>query len=239
MEASTSSFTLRHQILIVLFLVPLMVFVALWHLLLQSTVVVRESAVWSAGTAEVFRLIDSIETGLTSAGDEEATKASLAKLEALVVGNAGQMDRVQRLRREGVGTARVENRELVLADLAAIRREQVNLIPDRVHGVEGGMFRLELASLGLFALDLVVLVCAGYLVWKLLHLRSYATACAWTQTILHEGEWISFEQYLKHRFGIQLSHGICPEALEKIERGVREAPPQTLAEAAVAEDSRS
>lgn len=224
MEARTPSFTLRQQIFFVLFLVPLMVFVALWHLLLQSTVAVRESAVWSAASAEVFGLVDVIEREVASTADGKTIGPHLAKLEAMVAGNPEQM-RVMRRMHHTSASLTQDDRAAMFADLAEIRREQMDHFPDRMQGLEGSMFSLELASLGLFVLDLVVLAGAGYILWKMQHLRNYVTACSWTQTILHEGEWLTFEQYLKCRFGVQLSHGICPQALEKIERGMRETPP--------------
>jgi GAF domain-containing protein len=38
--------------------------------------------------------------------------------------------------------------------------------------------------------------------------------CAWTRTVKHEGEWISFELYLERRFGLATSHSISPEAFD-------------------------
>jgi len=46
------------------------------------------------------------------------------------------------------------------------------------------------------------------------------TMCAWSHTIEYEGEWISFEEYLKRRFDLDTTHGISPteakKALEQI-----------------------
>jgi hypothetical protein len=42
------------------------------------------------------------------------------------------------------------------------------------------------------------------------------TVCAWSQTIEYEGEWISFEEYLKRRFNIDTSHGISPGEAMKV-----------------------
>lgn len=50
--------------------------------------------------------------------------------------------------------------------------------------------------------------------------------CAWTRTVEYQGEWISFEQYLRRRFGIETTHGISPaeaqrqfDKLKRDERG--------------------
>lgn len=41
--------------------------------------------------------------------------------------------------------------------------------------------------------------------------------CAWSKTVEYEGEWISYEDYLHRRFNVSVSHGISPEAMEKLE----------------------
>lgn len=41
---------------------------------------------------------------------------------------------------------------------------------------------------------------------------------AWSKTIQHEGEWITFEQYLERRFGISATHGISRAESERIHR---------------------
>jgi hypothetical protein len=40
--------------------------------------------------------------------------------------------------------------------------------------------------------------------------------CAWTRTVEYEGEWITFEQYLKRRFNLDTTHGISPAAEAKV-----------------------
>ena len=41
------------------------------------------------------------------------------------------------------------------------------------------------------------------------------TVCAWSRTIEYQGEWISFEEYLKRRFNLDTSHGISPAEAQK------------------------
>jgi len=41
------------------------------------------------------------------------------------------------------------------------------------------------------------------------------TVCAWSRTVEYQGEWISFEEYLKRRFNIDTSHGISPDEAQK------------------------
>ena len=40
--------------------------------------------------------------------------------------------------------------------------------------------------------------------------------CAWSRTIEYQGEWISFEEYLKRHFGIDTSHSISPDVAQKL-----------------------
>lgn len=49
------------------------------------------------------------------------------------------------------------------------------------------------------------------------------TICAWSRTVEYQGEWISFEQYLRRRFNINTSHGISPEEAKKAIEGDRDA----------------
>lgn len=41
------------------------------------------------------------------------------------------------------------------------------------------------------------------------------TLCAWSRTVEYQGEWLSFEDYLKRRFGLDTSHGISPDEATK------------------------
>ena len=41
------------------------------------------------------------------------------------------------------------------------------------------------------------------------------TMCAWSRTVEYQGEWISFEEYLKRRFNLDTSHGISPAEAQK------------------------
>jgi len=38
------------------------------------------------------------------------------------------------------------------------------------------------------------------------------TLCAWSKRVLHEGEWVTIEQYLMLAHGLFVTHGISPEA---------------------------
>jgi hypothetical protein len=40
--------------------------------------------------------------------------------------------------------------------------------------------------------------------------------CAWSKTVEFKGKWISFEEYLMERFGLNISHGVSPAEAEKL-----------------------
>ncbi len=66
-------------------------------------------------------------------------------------------------------------------------------------------------------------------------LERYVVMCAWTRRIRMDGVWVPVETFLEDRFGIQVSHGISDEAIERpystrtIPRTIpRRRPPMTL-----------
>ena len=54
---------------------------------------------------------------------------------------------------------------------------------------------------------------------------SPVVVCAWSNTVKYDGEWISFENYLKRRFGVTVTHGMSPDAAEKMESEMDARPP--------------
>lgn len=59
-------------------------------------------------------------------------------------------------------------------------------------------------------------------------LHGLVTLCAWNRTVEYQGEWLSFESYLERRFGLHTTHGVSPQAVEKIMAGLpgSSAPPE-------------
>ncbi len=41
------------------------------------------------------------------------------------------------------------------------------------------------------------------------------TICAWTGEVFYNGEWMTVEDFLRKRFGLQISHGISPKAIAR------------------------
>lgn len=74
-----------------------------------------------------------------------------------------------------------------------------------------------------FAIRVLVLVLISALVSRTARdaralerrVESLVTICAWSRTVEYQGEWISFEEYLQRRFGVDSTHGISPESLRE------------------------
>lgn len=50
-----------------------------------------------------------------------------------------------------------------------------------------------------------------FLFHRLARSEAWVTVCAWSKTIEHEGQWLTFEQYLQKRFNFHISHGMSPK----------------------------
>jgi len=62
------------------------------------------------------------------------------------------------------------------------------------------------------------------------HYRNLVTLCAWTRSVEYEGEWISFEEYLRRKFNLSATHGISPDALTEIQNELDETRTQIVIE---------
>jgi hypothetical protein len=82
------------------------------------------------------------------------------------------------------------------------------------------LHRGDMISLGLAGALAVMLIALLVIARGAEHYRNLVTLCAWTRSVEYEGEWISFEEYLRRRFDISTTHGIAPDALAQIEVGL-------------------
>lgn len=55
--------------------------------------------------------------------------------------------------------------------------------------------------------------------------KELQVVCAWTQRIRLEGKWMTLDEFLANKLNIRVSHGISPEALERIMEQVEGKPP--------------
>jgi hypothetical protein len=75
----------------------------------------------------------------------------------------------------------------------------------------------RLAFLLVIANGIFFMIAAAAL-WRIRKMEALVTVCAWSGTIEYQGEWMSFEDYLKRRFDLQTTHGISPEQAERFKK---------------------
>lgn len=76
----------------------------------------------------------------------------------------------------------------------------------------------------LVALLIASIACGGavlYLLHRLSEVEPVVNMCAYSRTIEYEGEWISFEEYLRRRFGVATSHGMSPAEFDRMRAAIR------------------
>jgi hypothetical protein len=56
----------------------------------------------------------------------------------------------------------------------------------------------------------VVLISSFWIFRRLRYLEQFVRVCAWCRNVFVNEEWISFEQFMKTRYDVQSTHGICP-----------------------------
>jgi hypothetical protein len=56
---------------------------------------------------------------------------------------------------------------------------------------------------------------------RLSYLENFLHVCAWCRKIEHNDHWLSLEAHFAQKTGGQVSHGICPECLEKLKTQVK------------------
>jgi len=126
---------------------------------------------------------------------------------------AGQFNRVREwseAHREAVRAAPVQTAiEALVANQRRARAEDERALAAAARRSDRVMFFSWAVEAALCAL-------VAWLLWRYERSRQLVIMCAWSRTIQFEGEWLTFEQYLERRFGLQTSHGVRPELAEKI-----------------------
>jgi CHASE3 domain sensor protein len=98
----------------------------------------------------------------------------------------------------------------------AMDREESGLLVARQHHLAS---RARMNTAVLCSLLMLNVIFAGtlFFVWRrLLKLQSFVTVCAWSGMVDYRGEWLSFDEYLRQRFGLNINHGISPSELQKV-----------------------
>jgi hypothetical protein len=108
----------------------------------------------------------------------------------------------------------------IRSGLQSMTEVEAGLLRSRQQSLVRELHRGDMISLGLAAALAVMLIALLVLARGAEHYRNLVTLCAWTRSVEYEGEWISFEEYLRRRFDVSTTHGIAPDALAQIEVGL-------------------
>jgi CHASE3 domain sensor protein len=149
---------------------------------------------------------------------ESLSRQKIAELDSTIrLARAGKRDEalnvVRTPRSESLMTAiRSSLRSMTDGEAKILRARQKDLVND-LHDAD--MVSIALSG-GLALMFVALLVIAR----GAEHYRNLVTLCAWTRSVEYDGEWISFEEYLRRKFHVSATHGISPDALAQIQLGL-------------------
>jgi len=158
-------------------------------------------------------------------GEDSVQAQQFMELEALV------LDRVE-LARQSVELKKLgrhdEAHSLLRADRGRNTLECIQLLADEMRRHEANRLTSRDRELterrqnharwlyGLLVLNLTSLACTLFLLYRLGKAQSLARVCAWSKRIEHQGQWLSFEEYLNRRFDIDTTHTISPAEVNRL-----------------------
>ena len=157
------------------------------------------------------------------------TLVQLRKIDGLSRAKLVELDSTVKLERTGrhelaVAIVKTTHSDVLMnsirSSLQAMTEVEAGLLRSRQQTLVRELHRGDMISLGLAAALAVMLIALLVLARGAEHYRNLVTLCAWTRSVEYEGEWISFEEYLRRRFDISTTHGIAPDALAQIEVGL-------------------
>jgi CHASE3 domain sensor protein len=150
------------------------------------------------------------------------SEAKLAELnETIKLANEGDRDSALEIVRTNVGDSLMTSIRFTLRD--AIRVED-SLRSAREYALETAFAKRDSIAAGLAVLLGAMLATLAYILRRMQRYRDLVTLCAWSKAVNYQGEWMSFEEYLKRRFGLAATHGISPEALKQLENDMESNP---------------
>ena len=163
--------------------------------------------------------------------DNSAQLRRLLAIESLSRTKLAELDSTIRLERAGkhdlavsmVKTTRSDSLMTVIrSGLQEMTANEASLLRNRQQALVRELRRGDMISLGLAAALGLMMIALLVIARGAEHYRNLVTLCAWTRSVEYEGEWISFEEYLRRKFNISSTHGISPDALSQIQVGLDE-----------------
>lgn len=174
-----------------------------------------------ARLANLRRLVSDNPAGLRRLLSIESTsRAKIAELDSRInLARAGKRD-------EAINTVTMAHSDSLMTEirsgLQGMTNDEATNLRDRQQFLVRELRRGDMVSLGLAGALLVMLIALIVIARGAEHYRNLVTLCAWSRLVEFEGEWISFEEYLRRKFDISATHGISPDALSQIEVGLEE-----------------
>jgi len=110
----------------------------------------------------------------------------------------------------------------IRSSLRAMTDEEAQVLGARQRDLVNNMRDADMVSIALSGGLALMFVALLVIARGAEHYRNLVTLCAWTRSVEYEGEWISFEEYLRRKFQVSTTHGISPEALTQIQVGLDE-----------------
>jgi CHASE3 domain sensor protein len=183
-------------------------------------------APYTAATNEVRTRLANLQKLML---DNQSQVTQLQKLDLLSRAKLAELDSAVSLQRVGrhdgaVAIVKTTHSDSLMisirSGLQAMTAVEASLLRGRQQALVRELHRGDMISLGLAAALAVMLIALLVIARGAEHYRNLVTLCAWTRSVEYEGEWISFEEYLRRRFDISTTHGIAPDALAQIEVGL-------------------
>jgi CHASE3 domain sensor protein len=177
----------------------------------------------------VERLPEQFDQLASMLSDQPDQQEALQKLRALMndkltelgqtirYARAGDMPAALKLVNSDLGQVDMNNMRVLIgqmlidSDRALATRQKVFFVKSEANTRLA--FLLVLANGTFFAI-------AAAALWRIRKMESLVTVCAWSGTIEYEGEWMSFEEYLRRRFDLQTTHGISPAEAARFKKAV-------------------
>jgi CHASE3 domain sensor protein len=104
----------------------------------------------------------------------------------------------------------------IRAGLQSMTADEASALRDRQRALVIDLRNGDMISLGLAGALALMLIALLVIARGAEHYRNLVTLCAVTRSVEYEGEWISFEEYLRRKFNISATHGMSPEALSEL-----------------------
>jgi CHASE3 domain sensor protein len=157
--------------------------------------------------------------------DEPDQQKCLVELRALIADKLAEMGRTLRLAKDGdmAAAIRLVNSDKGRVDMDRIRLlvRQMTINCDRAQAASEGVYLRQSQANTRLALVLVLangvfFALAAVLLRRIRKMESLVTICAWSRTIEYQGSWMSFEEYLRARYKLEITHGISPAESERL-----------------------